>query len=98
MGNTSSKRRPAASHFGWIIPGIDGVELCRRVRERTNELYTYIILLTAKDRKEDVVKAMDAGADEYIIKPPAPSELQARIRAGCHVIELDNGLWKLKKN
>ncbi|UCG80560.1 MAG: diguanylate cyclase [Desulfobacterales bacterium] len=73
------------------------MELCRRVRERTNELYTYIILLTAKDRKEDVVKAMDAGADEYIIKPPAPSELQARIRAGCHVIELEQRLMETQE-
>lgn len=83
---------PPLAILDWMMPGIDGVELCRRVRERTNQLYTYIILLTAKDRKEDVVKAMNAGADDYVIKPPDPSELQARIRAGCRVIELEQRL------
>ncbi|MBW2567373.1 MAG: diguanylate cyclase, partial [Deltaproteobacteria bacterium] len=83
---------PPLAILDWMMPGIDGVELCRRVRERTNQLYTYIILLTAKDRKEDVVKAMDAGADDYVVKPPDPSELQARIRAGCRVIELEQRL------
>ncbi len=83
---------PPLAILDWMMPGIDGVELCRRVRERTDQLYTYIILLTAKDRKEDVVKAMDAGADDYIIKPPDLSELQARIRAGCRVIELEQRL------
>ena len=83
---------PPLAILDWMMPGIDGVELCRRVRERTNQLYTYVILLTAKDRKEDVVKAMDAGADDYVVKPPDPSELQARIRAGCRVIELEQRL------
>lgn len=88
---------PPIAILDWIIPGIDRVELCRRVRERTNELSTYIILLTAKDRKEDVVKAMDAGADDYIIKPSDPSELQARIRAGCRVIELEQRLMETQE-
>ena len=83
---------PPLAILDWMMPGIDGVELCRRVRERTNQLYTYIILLTGKDRKEDVVKAMDAGADDYVIKPPDHSELQVRIRAGCRVIELEQRL------
>ena len=83
---------PPIAILDWMMPGIDGVELCRRVRERTNQLYTYIIILTAKDGKEDVIKAMDAGADDYIIKPPDHSELQARIRAGCRVVELEQRL------
>ena len=88
---------PPLAILDWIMPGIDGVELCRRVRERTNQLYTYVILLTAKDRKEDVVKAMDAGADDYVVKPPDPSELQARIRAGCRIIELEQRLIKTQE-
>jgi diguanylate cyclase (GGDEF)-like protein len=88
---------PPLAILDWMMPGIDGVELCRRVRERTNQLYTYVILLTAKDRKEDVVKAMDAGADDYVVKPPDPSELQARIRAGCRIIELEQRLIKTQE-
>jgi diguanylate cyclase (GGDEF)-like protein len=88
---------PTLAILDWIMPGIDGVELCRRVRERNDQLYTYIILLTAKDRKEDVVKAMDAGADDYVIKWPHLSELQARIRAGCRIIELEQRLIKTQQ-
>jgi diguanylate cyclase (GGDEF)-like protein len=88
---------PTLAILDWMMPGIDGVELCRRVREKGDEPYTYIILLTAKDQKEDVVHAMDAGADDYITKPPHPSELQARIRAGRRVIELQQRLFETQE-
>lgn len=88
---------PTLAILDWMMPGIDGVELCRRVRERTDTWYTYIILFTTKDRKEDVVEAMNAGADDYIVKPPDLSELQARIRAGCRIIELEQRLIKTQK-
>jgi diguanylate cyclase (GGDEF)-like protein len=88
---------PTLAILDWMMPGIDGVELCRRTRERTNESYTYIILLTAKGQKEDVVEAMNAGADDYIVKPPDRNELQARIRAGCRIIELERRLIKTQK-
>jgi sigma-B regulation protein RsbU (phosphoserine phosphatase) len=71
----------------WMMPVMDGLELCRRIRsERTS--YVYIILLTGKDRKEDAVKGLDAGADDYIRKPFEWDELRARIRAGERILGL----------
>jgi diguanylate cyclase (GGDEF)-like protein len=91
------KNAPHFAILDWMMPQIDGVELCRRVRERTGESYTYIILLTAKDQKKDVVEAMDAGADDYIIKPPHPDELRTRVRAGQRIIELQDKLVKTQE-
>lgn len=88
----ATRDAPTLAILDWMMPEIDGVELCRKIRAKGDEPYTYIILLTARDEKEDVVLAMDAGADDYIIKPPHPSELQARIRAGRRVIELQQRL------
>src|SRR5450759_2182860 len=53
----------------WMMPGIDGVEICRRVRAQQHELYTYILVLTSKHDKRDAIFALDAGADDYITKP-----------------------------
>lgn len=71
----------------WMMPGLDGLELCRRLRAREGE-YVYVILLTARDRTQDIVTGLDAGADEYIVKPFDASELQARLRTGIRIIEL----------
>jgi DNA-binding response OmpR family regulator len=61
--------------FDWMMPGRDGIELCREVRSRKNEPYTYILLLTSKRTKAEVVEGLDAGADDYITKPFDPQEL-----------------------
>jgi len=85
---------PRLALLDWMMPEIDGVELCRRVREvlDTGDRYTYILLLTARATKEDIVTGMKAGADDYIIKPFHPHELQVRIRAGARIIELQSEL------
>lgn len=87
---------PQLAILNWIMPGMDGVEVCRRARQRGKEaLYTYIILLTARDREQDLVAGMEAGADDYICKPFRPDELRVRLRAGERVIEMENGRKRL---
>ena len=74
------------------MPGMNGVEVCRRLRQSQSTTPTYIILLTAKSNKEDVVKGLDAGANDYIVKPFDLQELRARIQVGATVIELQQRL------
>ncbi|WP_153556500.1 response regulator [Roseimaritima sediminicola] len=76
----------------WIMPGMDGLELIRRIRETDSEGYSYLILLTAKSEKEDLVKAMDCGADDFLVKPCDPEELRVRLREGKRIIQLEQKL------
>ena len=75
----------------WMMPGIDGIEVCRRLRGRVGA-YVYVILLTARDRKEDIVVGLEAGADDYITKPFDAQELNSRIRSGERIVRLEAGL------
>lgn len=87
-----AEEAPRLAILDWRIPGIDGTEICRKIRQESNEHYTYMILLTAQDRDEDLVTGMEAGADDYITKPFKTSELKVRLRAGRRIIELQNEL------
>ena len=78
----------------WMMPEMDGLELCRAVRNHESEGYVYIILLTSNDKKDQVVSGFEAGADDYLIKPPDPAELIARIKTGIRVLELEGSLKK----
>jgi sigma-B regulation protein RsbU (phosphoserine phosphatase) len=80
--------RPEAAILDWVMPGLTGIDVCRRVRERSPEAGTYLILLTSKDRTEDAVAALEAGADDHIAKPFAPDELRARVRVGERIVTL----------
>jgi len=83
---------PQLAVFDWMMPGIDGVEICRKVRQVQDRPYTYILLLTSQQRDEDVVTGMEAGADDYLTKPFRHNELRVRLRAGRRIIELQNEL------
>lgn len=83
---------PRLALLDWMMPGLAGVEVCRKVREKKEEPYTYIILLTAQQSDEDLVIGMEAGADDYITKPFKHNELRLRLRAGRRIIELQNEL------
>ena len=83
---------PPLAILDWMMPDIDGVEVCRRMRQSASATPTYIILLTAKKEKEDVVAGLEAGADDYLTKPFARAELRARIEVGARVINLQRGL------
>jgi DNA-binding response OmpR family regulator len=69
-----------------MMPVMDGAEVCRRIRESGKMVH--IIMLTARDRKEDAVEALDAGADDYLVKPFDRGELLARVRAGMRTLEV----------
>lgn len=83
----------------WVMPGMEGVEICNRLRKtaKPDDVYTYVILLTSKGSKENIVKGMGAGADDYIIKPYDHNELYVRLRAGQRIVELQTELLDTKK-
>lgn len=83
---------PPMAILDWMMPGIDGVELCRRVRQTPTVPPVYIILLTAKGAKSDIVEGLVAGANDYITKPFDRAELQARVQVGVTVVELQQKL------
>jgi two-component system, NtrC family, sensor kinase len=87
-----AKDAPRIAILDWMMPGVDGVDICRRIRAKSSETYTYIILLTALQREEDLVTGMEAGADDYITKPFKSNELKVRLRAGRRIIALQNDL------
>ena len=78
---------PKLAVLDWMMPGMEGIELCRKVRKQIREPYIYILLLTSKDGKDDIVEGIEAGADDYITKPFYTHELKARLRAGMRIIK-----------
>ncbi|MEJ7591425.1 MAG: response regulator [Planctomycetaceae bacterium] len=76
----------------WVMPEVDGLELIRRIRARGQSEYVYIVLLTARSAREDLVEAMEAGADDFLGKPCNPKELRVRLRAGERIIRLERTL------
>jgi len=76
----------------WVMPKVDGVGVCRAIRGGPQEPYIYVLLLTARDNKADIVEGLDAGADDYLVKPCNPLELKVRLRAGRRVVELQEQL------
>ena len=83
---------PPLAILDWVMPGLDGVEVCRRVRRRSPPLSTYLILLTAKVDRHDIVAGLQAGADDFLSKPFDVEELRARLKAGLRIIELQQSL------
>lgn len=76
----------------WVMPEMDGIDICQKLREQAREPYVYVILLTARDDKKDLVRGLDSGADDYLVKPCNPIELRVRLRAGRRVVELQQQL------
>ena len=88
---------PQIAILDWMMPGLTGPDVCRKVRERAQEPYTYLLLLTSKSLKEDLIQGMESGADDYIIKPFDHHELEVRLRAGKRVIELQRELMSTRE-
>src|SRR4029079_997999 len=76
----------------WVMPFVTGIELCRKIRATESDHYTYLILCTSKGEKADLIEGMEAGADDFLVKPINKEELRVRVRAGERVLELERGL------
>jgi two-component system cell cycle response regulator len=85
---------PSLIILDWMMPGISGVDLCRKIRAQKNSPYPYIILLTARDAKKDLVEGLEAGADDYLTKPFDADELRSRLMAGSRILRLQNELLR----
>jgi sigma-B regulation protein RsbU (phosphoserine phosphatase) len=83
---------PKLAILDWMMPGLDGIEICRRARQRLDAPYVYILLLTSKIRKEDIVEGMESGADDYLTKPFNRHELEVRLGAGLRISDLQEAL------
>ena len=83
---------PRLAILDWMMPGLEGPEVCRRVRALARPVPTYLILLTARGQTNDVVAGLDSGADDYVTKPFDRQELQSRVRVGERVLALQQGL------
>ncbi len=80
----------------WMMPEIEGLELCRRIRADQRSAYRYILLITAKDARQDLVSAFEAGADDYLTKPFDCDELRARLRVGVRILKLQDDLIRAR--
>ena len=88
-------RRPGAPKLAildWMMPGMDGLEVLRRIRSAEVELPPYVLMLTTRTEKGDIIKGLDEGADDYLAKPYDPSELQARVAVGMRMVDIQDRL------
>ncbi|MHB8525278.1 MAG: GGDEF domain-containing protein [Candidatus Acidiferrales bacterium] len=81
----------------WMMPGLNGLEVCKKVRARHAEPYTYIILLTARSDEQDVIEGLESGADDYLTKPCNPLQLRARIRTGERILRMQADLIQARE-
>jgi diguanylate cyclase (GGDEF)-like protein len=88
---------PQMAILDWMMPGMDGIEVCRKIRGQTQSLYQYVLLLTSKDDKNDVVAGLESGADDYLTKPFNLDELRARVRTGKRILDLQGALLDAHK-
>jgi sigma-B regulation protein RsbU (phosphoserine phosphatase) len=86
---------PSLAIVDWMMPGVDGIELCRRIRETPPRSPVYVILLTARNSRQDLVVGLEAGADDYLTKPFEPDELRARIHVGHRTLALMANIKRL---
>jgi CheY-like chemotaxis protein len=86
------KEPPAMAIIDWMMPGLDGPEICRRIRTLASPTPTYVILLTSRDASADIVAGLQAGADDYVTKPAKEDELLARLSVGARVVTLQQAL------
>ena len=79
----------------WVMPEMDGIDFCRAMRATPSEQYVFILLLTALDKKDELIAGLDAGADEYLVKPFHEVELAARLRVAQRILDLESSLKQL---
>jgi len=81
----------------WMMPGIDGIELCRRVRDGLSDFYHYVLLITGKSHKESAAQALDSGADNFLTKPFDLSELQSKLKVATRILSLQDRLIRARE-
>jgi phosphoserine phosphatase RsbU/P len=87
-----SQDAPPLTLLDWMMPGLDGLEICQRVRQTPALPPVHLILLTGKNKRADIVAGLQAGADDYLVKPFDPQELQARLQVGVRGLQLQTEL------
>ena len=88
---------PRLALLDWMMPELDGLGVCSRVRKGCDQNYVYMILLTARESKEDVVAGLESGADDYLVKPFNADELKARLRTGERILHLEDRLVEARE-
>jgi diguanylate cyclase (GGDEF)-like protein len=83
---------PRLAVLDWMMPGLEGVQVCQRLRAATDRPYVYVLLLTARAQKEDLLHGLESGADDYLTKPFDAQELRARLHVGQRVLDLQDRL------
>lgn len=81
--------RPQIAILDWLMPGMDGAEICRAIRKQTGKPYLYIVLLSSKTDRQDILEGLEAGADDYVVKPFDNQELRLRLRSGMRILQLE---------
>ncbi len=88
---------PRLALLDWVMPELDGPGVCREVRRQQDESYVYMVLLTSKESKEDIVAGLESGADDYLTKPFNVDELKARLRTGERILHLEGRLVEARE-
>ena len=87
-----SEKSPKIAILDWMMPGLSGTDICKHMRKSDAGKQIYIILLTARDNKRDIIAGLEAGADDYVTKPVDREILQARIKVGTRLVQLQTDL------
>jgi len=88
---------PRLALLDWVMPELDGPAVCREVREKREQPYVHMVLLTSKESKRDIVEGLESGADDYLIKPFDAAELTARLRTGLRILQLEDKLVEARE-
>jgi two-component system cell cycle response regulator len=83
---------PRLALLDWLMPGMDGIEVCRRIRAESADSYAYLILMTGQGGRQQMLEGLEAGADEFLTKPVEPAELKARLGSGRRIIDMQEQL------
>src|SRR6267154_515744 len=89
---------PRLALLDWVMPQLDGPAVCREVRQKREQVYVHMVLLTSKESKRDVIEGLESGADDYLIKPFDPAELKARLRTGLRILQLEDRLVEARED
>lgn len=95
--NLTGPDMPRLVLLDWMMPELDGPGVCREIRNRCDQSYVYMILLTSRESKEDVIAGLESGADDYLIKPFIADELKARLRVGERILHLEDRLVEARE-